>query len=126
MFSKLLVSMFLGMICLFGSPFSAFYNVASAEDVWVGTSSTTGMECYVMTETVQYFIGARRTINVKLKMLRPSDGEVQYIDYTFGEGGAIRNGGKHYGLWFRNSDENEGEVTQYGTPIEWEMYQVIR
>ena len=94
-----------------------FNGNAEARDVYVGTSSVTGRDCYVMTETIVNRTDAGRNIDVTLKMVRKSDGNVQYLDYTFIERDDV---------YFRNSQGFSGTVDEYETPIEWKMYQFIR
>ncbi|MBR1397206.1 MAG: hypothetical protein IJ563_06700 [Selenomonadaceae bacterium] len=91
-----------------------------ARDVYVGTSNTTGRDCYVMTETINSYIKGRRgiTTDVRLKMVRRSDNNIKYLDYQFYEDG------NNY-PYFRNSQGYEGFINEYETPIEWRMYQVI-
>ncbi|MBR1421517.1 MAG: hypothetical protein IJ575_10765 [Selenomonadaceae bacterium] len=110
MLKKFLAMLVLGFAMLFNGN-------AEARDVYVGTSNVTGRDCYVMTETIVNRTGARRNIDVTLKMVRQSDGNVQYLDYTFIEQGSV---------YFRNSQGFSGTIDRYETPIEWEMYQVIR
>lgn len=91
---------------------------AEAADVYVGTSDTTGRDCYLMTETVRkvrsfsdggwYF--------ARLKMVR-SDSNVRYLDYEL----EISTSG----MVFINSEGYAGQVTEYGTPIEYNMCQYI-
>ncbi len=90
-------------------------NSASAKDVYVGTSNTTGRDCYLMTETIHdYFKGAHaHYIDATLKMIRRSDGNVQYLDYSFVDS-------PH--PYFRNSQGFEGTADKYKTPIEWNMF----
>ena len=93
-------------------------NQASAKDVYVGTSNTTGRDCYLMTETIySYWKGTHaHCIDATLKMVRRSDGNVQYLDYTFIDAPPIH---------FRNSQGFEGTADQYKTPIEWNMFWAI-
>lgn len=98
--------------------FAGAQNKVEARDIFVGTSSATGWDCYVMTETFQRLVGARLNYEVTLKMITRS-GNVRYLDYTIGLGGG-------YPIWYRNSQGYSGEITQYGTPIEWNMYQTLR
>lgn len=99
-------------------------NSASARDVYVGTSNVTGRDCYVMTETIQRRSGLEMSYrDCTLKMVRPSDGNVQYLDYTF----YCNFGGDDGRGWcFRNSQGFDGRVDRYETPIEWQMWQVIQ
>ena len=96
-------------------------NQVKAQDVYVGTSNTTGRDCYIMTETINGYIKGRRgiTTDVTLKMVRRSDNNIQYLYYQFYEDG---NSAPH----FTNSQGYEGIINEYNTPIEWKMYEVIR
>ncbi|MBR1647647.1 MAG: hypothetical protein IJ685_12870 [Selenomonadaceae bacterium] len=89
---------------------------AQAMDYYVGTSNTTGMECYLMTGTISrlrtYSDGAR--FAARLKMVGRT---VQYLDYELDIGTS--------GYIFYNSQGYSGEATPYGTPIEWKMCQYI-
>ena len=92
-----------------------------AKDVWVGTSPTTGWQCYIMTETIrdvsdnQY----RSTVQATLKMVTQSQ-NVKYLDYTFKEGVST-----HY-WYFETSQGFEGMIDQYKTPIEYNAFVVVR
>lgn len=89
---------------------------AQAADYYVGTSNTTGMECYLMTHTItelrHYSDGGR--FSARLKMVGRT---VQYLDYELDIGTS--------GFTFKNSAGYWGEVTREGTPIEWNMCQYI-
>jgi len=89
---------------------------ALAADYYVGTSNTTGMECYLMTHTItelrHYSDGGR--FSARLKMVGRT---VQYLDYELDIGTS--------GFMFKNSEGYWGEVTRHGTPIEWNMCQYI-
>ena len=92
-------------------------NSASAKDVYVGTSNTTGRECYVMTETIGFFEG---DANCTIKMVRRSDGNVQYLDYEFWiDKTDFRT------IRFSTSQGFRGIVTAYSTPIEYNVYDYI-
>ena len=93
-------------------------NQANAQDVYVGTSNTTGRDCYLMTETIKSYRKSAHGMNydATLKMVRRSDGNVQYLYYTFYEAP------KPY---FWNSQGFEGRADQYETPIEWNMFWAI-
>lgn len=114
MLKKLLLTALVGLAVIFAS----VQNKVEAQDVYVGTSPATGWDCYIMTETFQRLVGARLNYEATLKMVTNS-GSVRYLDYTIGLGGG-------YPIWYRNSQGHSGAITQYGTPIEWEMYQVLR
>ncbi|MBR1397446.1 MAG: hypothetical protein IJ563_07935 [Selenomonadaceae bacterium] len=92
---------------------------AYAQDVYVGTSNTTGRDCYLMTETIKSYRKSAHGMNydATLKMVRRSDGNVQYLYYTFYEA-------PHPYFW--NSQGYEGVADQYKTPIEWNMFWAIQ
>lgn len=87
---------------------------ANAQDVYVGTSDVTGRDCYVMTETI--FWANRGECEATLKMVRPSDGNVQRLHYVF-------TPLKHF-THFRNSQGFEGYTTD-DYPIEAAMWNFI-
>ena len=89
---------------------------AQAMDYYVGTSDATGMDCYILTQTISrirsYSDGAR--FAATLKMVGRS---VQYLDYELDIGSS--------GYYFYNSQGYSGPATRYGTPIEWNMCNYI-
>ena len=89
---------------------------AQASDVFVGTSPATGMDCYLMTETVTKYCTTEngKGFNARLKMVGRT---VQYLDYEL----FIRYNGT---CRFSNSSYS-GEATPSGTPIEWNMCKYI-
>ena len=93
-------------------------NFASAQDVYIGTSNATGWDCYAMTETFERHVGARLNYNATIKMVTPA-GKIKYLSYTIGEGGG-------YPVWYRNEQGYTGAITQYGTPIEWNLYRLLK
>lgn len=97
--------------------FASVQNSAEARDVYVGTSSATGWECYVMTET-HHHLGDSDINVVTLKMI-PKNGTARYLEYK---------------MWydfsrdvvrFSNAQGYEGIADRYETPIEWRMWRVI-
>ncbi len=117
MLKKFFLVLSIGLIILAGVK-------VEAADVYVGTSSATGWDCYVMTETIQRFNGDMDyggetycLYNVTLKMITRS-GNVRYLDYTFHIG--------NFPMWFENSQGYKRRVTQKDTPIEWNMHNVIK
>lgn len=91
-------------------------SAAQEQDYYVGNSSTTGMDCYLMTHTItelrHYSDGG--LFSARLKMVGRT---VQYLDYEFDIGLET--------IKFRNSAGYSGEVTPHGTPIEWHICQYI-
>lgn len=92
-------------------------NFAEAQDVYVGTSSSTGWNCYLMTETM-HEINVNR-FEVSLKMVTKS-GNVKYSAYTF-----WRDSGSTT-WYFSNSQGYSGRVDSHETPIEWNMWRAFR
>ena len=90
---------------------------ANAQDVYVGTSNTTGWDCYLMTETM-HEINVNR-FEVTLKMVTRSR-SIKYLDYTFWRD----NGGASW--WFSNSQGYSGKVDSNETPIEWNIWRAFR
>ena len=88
---------------------------ANAQDVYVGTSDVTGRDCYVMTETI--FWAHPYECEATLKMVRPSDGNVQRLHYHFVSD--IRSNAR-----FENSQGFSGRVTR-DYPIESAMWKFI-
>ncbi len=72
---KFFATIFLAMIFLISG------QIAHAQDVYVGTSNTTGRDCYLMTETIHWVNYGE--CNVTLKMVKPSDRNVQLLYYVF-------------------------------------------
>ena len=95
-----------------------FISEVEAADYYVGTSNTTERDCYLMTDTIReirhYSDGGR--FFARLKMVR-SAYDIQYLDYEL----EISTSG----LSFSNSEGYYGQVTEYGTPIEYNMCQYI-
>ena len=90
-------------------------NQAEAQDVYVGTSNTTGWACYLMTETIRELDDRKLDITCTLKMVTGSGG-VKYINYKFHN--YPRN------LTFTNSQGYSGKVS-YATPIELNMWNTL-
>ena len=87
---------------------------ANAQDVYVGTSDATGRDCYVMTETIYW--ANPYDCEATLKMVRPSDGNVQRLHYHFEM--------MHHWTNFTNSQGFSGRVSEE-YPIEWNMWHYI-
>jgi hypothetical protein len=96
--------------------FNTAPNTAEAYDHFVGTSESTGWECFVMTETIERSNGSTF---VTLKMVKPN-GSVSYLDYKFWYDSSRDV------MRFSNNQGFSGIANRYETPIEWEMVQVIR
>ena len=90
---------------------------AEAAEVYVGTSPSTGWECYVLTNTIERTEDG--TTFVTLKMYK-RNGNAGYLGYSFwydSYNDVMR---------FENAEGYTGIANRYETPIEWEMIQVIR
>lgn len=96
--------------------FNAAPNTAEAYDQFVGTSSATGWQCYVMTESISR---QNDTTFVTLKMVK-SNGSAIYLGYRFWYDSSSDV------MRFSNDEGFSGIANKYETPIEWEMVQVIR
>ena len=103
-------------VLVFGIVFAQLPTVQAA-DVYVGTSPATGMDCYLMTETITklWTTETGKGFNARLKMVGRS---VRYLDYEL----IIRYNRTCH---FSNSQGYSGEATSYDTPIEWNMCQYI-
>ena len=106
---KILSVIILALIFLCGQN-----NFANAQDVYVGTSNTTGRDCYVVTESIFWEVPAFCTAT--LKMINPSNGNVQLLNYEF-----IMM--KHW-VEFKNSQGFNGRVND-SVPIEKAMWDFI-
>ena len=94
---------------------------AEAEEVYVGTAPVTGYKCYVLMNTVSRKYEDRMVItSATLKTVDRYDDE-DFIDYTFF---AIDGGTDD--VQFTNSRGDSGIADSYDTPIEWNMYIVIK
>ncbi len=119
MLKKSLLILIAGFVLIFAGA----QNKVEARDVFVGTSNTTGWDCYAVTESFRRYEGnmayggeTAYTYTATLKMVTRS-GNTQYLDYTFHVG--------NFPMWFENSQGYSGRATQNGTPIEWNLFQVL-
>lgn len=113
---KIFVSTVFAVLIIFGSA----VEKVSAQDVWVGTSPTTGWQCYVMTETIRDVSGnqPRSTYQATLKMVTQSC-NVKYLYYTFEEGFSRK-------VWYFSTSQGfKGKVDKYETPIEINALKVV-
>ena len=105
------------ILAFFLTVFAVQFAVVSeveARDVYVGTSDTTGRDCYLVMDSIRY--GANRSFSCTLKMVRPSTGDVQFLYYDFWVG--------NYGYFhFQNSQGFSG-IADRQCPIEFRMVQV--
>ena len=122
----MLKKFFMAAILMAALLFNAAPNTAEAEDVYVGTSPATGWECYIVTESINRMKSERlRSLDSAVLRMVKQNGDVSYLRYQF---------------WFDrdnnvmkfNNDSAVFEEIQsqildkYETPIEWEMWQVIK
>lgn len=93
-----------------------FAGRAEAYDHFVGTSETTGWDCYVITESVS------RDDNLTYVTLKMIDGygKPHYLGYRFWYDSSRDV------MRFANDEGYSGIANRYETPIEWEMIQVAR
>ena len=89
----------------------------NAQDVYVGTSPATGMDCYLDTNSIVklWTTETGKGFSARLKMIGR---HVNYLDYEL----IIRYNGTYR---FSNAQGYSGEATYYDTPIEWNMCQYI-
>lgn len=89
-------------------------NKAAAYDVYVGTSNTTGRDCYILTESIyweNYY-----ECSATLKMVNPSTGNVKFLNYEFMV--------MQHWIDFKNSQGYSGTVNS-SVPIENAMWNFI-
>ena len=89
---------------------------AEAAEVYVGTSPSTGWECYVLTNTIERSNDGVTYVTLKMY----TDRSVRYLGYSF-----WYDSGRDV-MRFSNDEGYSGIANRYETPIEWEMVQVIR
>ena len=94
---------------------------AQAAEIFVGTSTATGWNCYVLTDSVRHKDEHRLLITYATLKMVDSSGVAKYLDYTF-----FDLDGDFDGVEFSNEDGFRGMVTPQDTPIEWAMYTVCR
>lgn len=111
MLKKFLLVLFVGIVVT-----CAGVTKAEAAEVYVGTSPSTGWECYVLTNTIERNDGAT---SVTLKMYN-QNGRASYLGYVFWYDS------QYDVMRFSNEEGYTGIANRYETPIEWEMIQVIR
>ena len=112
---KLLMTVLLGLSMVIGQIFSV--SQVEAKDVYVGTSNTTGRDCYLITETIGFFEG---DANCTIKMVRRSDGNIKYLEYQF-----WKDKKDFTTIRFSTSQGFSGVVNKYSTPIEYNVYDYI-
>ena len=108
MLKKIFCALFAAAIIFCGSV------TVSAQDVPIESYSSR-VKCYVMTETIYWTHPYE--CEATLKMVRPSDGNVQHLHYHFVSD--IRSNAR-----FENSQGFSGRVTR-DYPIEWAMWDYI-
>lgn len=87
---------------------------AEAEEIYVGTSPTTGRDCYVITESIRW--QNRRVVNLSLAMYRQGEDNPLYLAYEFREHAQGR------GVEFSNRQGYRGWIDKYETPIEYNAW----
>lgn len=87
-------------------------NFAEARDVYVGTSNTTGRDCYIITDSIKIYDRSSRHFYVQIKMVKSSY-DVDYLSYDF------RNN------FFRNDQGFSGTADYHATPIEWQIWKYV-
>ena len=111
MLKKVLLTLVLGIFVTCAS----VVKVEAAE-IYVGTSPSTGWDCYVLTESI-----GRTNYDVTFVTLKMYTGQTaKYLDYQFWYDS------QYDVMRFSNDDGYSGIANRYETPIEWEMLQVIR
>lgn len=93
----------------------AVVSEVEARDVYVGTSDTTGRDCYLVMDSIDYG-SDNRSFSCTLKMVRPSTGDTQFLYYDFWIAG---DGWFH----FRNSQGFSGRADSR-CPIEQQIAQI--
>ena len=100
-------------------------NQASAKDVYIGTSSATGWDCYVDTDSIQINqrgdSGSLQDFDADLRMITPSK-NVNYLHYNFWRR-RMNDGGSAW--FFENSAGFTGRVDSYDTPIEYNLWNYV-
>ena len=111
MLKKVLLALVLGVMVT-----CAGVAKVEAAEVYVGTSPSTGWDCYVLTDTIGRSNDG--TTYVTLKMYTRNS--AKYLGYQFWYDS------QYDVMRFSNDDGYSGIANRYETPIEWEMVQVIR
>lgn len=109
---KLLMLAALGMTLVFTAA-----PKAEAYDHFVGTSETTGWDCFVITESISRDGDGMTYVTLKMS---PPNGYDRYLGYRFWYDSSRDV------MRFANDEGYSGIANRYETPIEWEMLQVIR
>jgi len=112
MLKKVLLALVLGVMVT-----CAGVAKVEAAEIYVGTSPSTGWDCYVLTDTIRRIPDVGTTY-VTLKMYTKTTAE--YLGYQFWYDS------QYDVMRFSNDDGYSGIANRYETPIEWEMVQVIR
>lgn len=84
-------------------------QIAHAEDIYVGTSDTTGRVCYLVRDSIDSN-RENHSFTCTLKMVKESTGDVQFLYYDFW----LKRGD---GWYFSNSQGYSNKVSTH-TPIE--------
>ena len=93
----------------------SFSAQVKAEEVYVGTSPTTGRDCYVITQSIRW--QNRRVVHLSLAMYRPGEANPLYLGYEFrAQGGGIE---------FLNRQGFSGWIDEYETPIDYNTWVLV-
>lgn len=92
-----------------------------AAEIYVGNSPATGLDCYILTDSVSHRNEHRMLITFATLKMVDSYGKAQYLNYTFYD-----LDGDFVDVEFSNSQGYKGRATAQDTPIEWSMYTVSR
>lgn len=105
---KKLIIMMVFAFTIVAAQFLAVPN-AAAEDVYLGTSDTTGRQCFLVRDSLDC---NRRnmTFTCTIKMVKPHTDDVQFLSYDFW---LVRNDG-----WYFESSQGYSNRVSEHTPIE--------
>ena len=82
---------------------------AAAEDVYLGTSDTTGRQCFLVRDSIDPD-RQNMTFTCTIKMVKPHTDDVQFLSYEFW---FVRNDG-----WYFESSQGYSNKVSEHTPIE--------
>ena len=82
---------------------------AAAEDVYLGTSDTTGRQCFLVRDSIDPD-RQNMTFTCTIKMVKPNTDDVQFLSYEFW---FVRNDG-----WYFESSQGYSNKVSEHTPIE--------
>ncbi len=82
---------------------------AAAEDVYLGTSDTTGRQCFLVRDSIESD-RQNMTFTCTIKMIKPDTDDVQFLSYQFW---FVQNDG-----WYFESSQGYSNKVSEHTPIE--------